>query len=259
MKTTKIDLGNGVNLELVKVPAGSFLMGRTEDYFEEYEGADLSNESPVHTVHIESFWMGKYSVTQAQWRAICALPKANIDLGSTPSRFKGDSLPVEQVSWHESAEACARLSRATEYLVKLPSEAQWEYACRAGTTNAYHFREVFNTDLANYNGSYTWRDNPAGVNRRHTTVVGSFPSNSWGLHDMHGNVWEWCEDYWHDSYEGAPTDGSAQVLPGSKYGHRVMRGGSWFSNRGFCRSAHRDGMMPFERASYVGFRVVALA
>ena len=179
-------------------------MGSPEDE----KGRD-EDESPQHRVTVSTFFISRYPVTQAQWQAIASLDKVDIDLKADPSRFKGDNRPVEQVNWYDAVEFCARLSRETGREYILPSEAEWEYACRAGTTTPFHFGETITTDLANYNGNYTYGSGPKGVYREETTPVGSFSPNAFGLSDMHGNVWEWCEDNWHNNYEGAPTDGSA--------------------------------------------------
>lgn len=147
-------------------------------------------------------------MTQAQWRAVAGLPKRQIDLNSDPSSFKGDNLPVEQVNWLEAVEFCDRLSQFTGRSYRLPSEAEWEYACRAATTTPFYFGETITTDLVNYNGNYTYGSRPKGIYQEKTTVVGSFPPNAFGLYDMHGNLYEWCADPWHDNYNSAPTDGS---------------------------------------------------
>ena len=169
---------------------------------------------------IQPFCLGKYAVTQAQWRAIAALPQINRELNPDPSGFKGDNRPVEWVSWLEAVECCDRLSRQTGRSYRLPSEAEWEYACRAGTTTPFHFGETMTTELANYCGEDrdiggrlykgAYGVGPQGAYRQETTAVGSFAvANAFGLFDMHGNVWEWCLDHWHENYQGAPTDGSA--------------------------------------------------
>ena len=153
--------------------------------------------------------MGKYPVTQAQWRFVAAqLPQVNRELEIDPSRFKGDNLPVETISWLDAEEFCQRLSHHTGRLYRLPSEAEWEYACRAGTTTPFHFGETISPEFANYNGEYTYGNGEKGVYRKQTTPVGSFQvANPFGLYDIHGNVWEWCADDWHKNYQGAPSDG----------------------------------------------------
>ncbi|MBD1808871.1 SUMF1/EgtB/PvdO family nonheme iron enzyme [Microcoleus sp. FACHB-SPT15] len=245
------DLGNGITLEMVAIPGGTFLMGSPES-----EQGRSGRESPQHTVTIQPFFMGKFSVTQAQWQAVVSLPKVNIDLKSDPSNFKGANRPVERVSWNDAVEFCARLSKATGREYRLPSEAEWEYACRAGTTTPFHFGETITTDLANYNGNYNYGSGSKGQYREQTTDTGSFPANTFGLHDMHGNVWEWCQDTWHENYNGAPTDGSAWVYENANQNRRILRGGSWDGNPGDCRSASRLDYSPDFDDDYIGFRVV---
>ena len=227
------DLGNGITLEMVQIPGGKFPMGS------EKEGD--TNESPQHSVTVQPFAMGRFEVTQAQWKAIASLPKVKIDLNADPSNFKGSDRPVEQVSWNDAIEFCDRLSAKTGKKCRLPSEAEWEYACRAGTTTPFNVGATLSTDLANYDGEQT-------------IAVGSFPPNAFGLYDMHGNVWEWCTDYYHSTYQGAPTDGSAWVEGGDRK-YRMLRGGSWFIDPWYCRSVYRYGNTPDIRGSNFGFRV----
>jgi formylglycine-generating enzyme required for sulfatase activity len=234
------DLGNGVTLEMVQISGGTFTMGSPEG--EEKRG---ENESPQHTVTVQPFFMGKYTVTQAQYQAI---------MGENPSSFKGEKRPVERVTWHNVVEFCRKLSQKTGRTYRLPSEAEWEYACRAGTTTPFHFGETITTDLANYHGNYQYASAPKGKCRNETTAVGSFPPNAFGLYDMHGNVWEWCQDTWHENYNGAPRDGSAWI--NNNNDSRLLRGGSWFNNSRYCRSANRYGFGPVNRFYSDGFRVV---
>jgi formylglycine-generating enzyme required for sulfatase activity len=243
------DLGNGIRLEMVQIPGGKFLMGSPES-----EKERETDESPQHQVTVPSFAIGKFEVTQAQWKAIASLPKVKIDLNSDPSNFKGGDRPVEQVSWDEAVEFCDRLSRQTGKKCRLPSEAEWEYACRAGTTTPFSVGVTLSTDLANYNGSYTYGAGVKGEYRKQTIAVGNFPPNAFGLYGMHGNVWEWCADYYHDSYQGAPTDGAAWVEGGDRK-YRMLRGGSWVDNLGDCRSAYRNRLTPDIRYDGIGFRV----
>jgi formylglycine-generating enzyme required for sulfatase activity len=247
------DLGNGVTLEMVAIPGGTFLMGSPESEPERAE-----DEGPQHIVTIQPFFMGKFPVTQAQWQAVARLPKVNIDLAPEPSRFKGVNRPVERVSWYEAVEFCARLSKATGREYRLPSEAEWEYACRAGTTTPFHFGETISPELANYDANYTYASGSKGIYRGQTTEVGSFSANAFGLYDMHGNVREWCADHRHENYHGAPTDGSAWLSEDENHS-RLMRGGSWNNNPQNCRSAYRNYNRPGARNnSYVGFRVVGV-
>ncbi|MEL7037613.1 MAG: SUMF1/EgtB/PvdO family nonheme iron enzyme [Cyanobacteria bacterium J06592_8] len=269
------NLGHGVTLDMVKIPAGEFLMGSPES-----EEGRLDSESPQHRVTVDSFFMGKYPVTQAQWKAVASLPKLHLDLNPDPSEFKGENRPVEQVSWYDAIEFCARLSKYTGKSYLLPSEAQWEYACRAGTTTPFHFGETISTDVANYDGNGTYGSGSQGVYRQETTPVGNFKvANNFGLFDLHGNVWEWCADPWHKNYEGAPTDGSVwdENSDGNIYLNYVdnlvnlmnlesdtrvvLRGGSWFDFPFGCRSAiryyydRRDNRL----SHTYGFRVVCVA
>jgi formylglycine-generating enzyme required for sulfatase activity len=169
--------------------------------------------------------MAKTPITQAQWRTVASWPRVERDLDLDPSRFKGDNRPVEQVSWHDAMEFCYRLSQHTGKNYTLPSEAQWEYACRAGTTTSFHFGPTISTEVANYDGKYIYGQGSRGIYRQQTIDVASFPPNAWGLHDMHGNVWEWCLDKWHDSYGGAPVDGGAwNAVEGDSLGKRCAAG-----------------------------------
>jgi hypothetical protein len=233
--TQKEDLGNGVILEMVAIPGGTFLMGSPQG-----EGYDW--EKPQHQVTVPPFYMGKYPVTQAQWEKVADLPKVKIDLNPKPSRFQGANLPVECVSWFDAVEFCARISRGTGRTYRLPSEAEWEYACRANTTTPYYFGNTITTDLVNHYGKY-----------KQTTDVGNFPQNAFGLYDMHGNVWEWCEDCWHENYINAPNNGSAWV---SDENLRIMRGGSWILYPRRCRSAYRLNVSPSYSYKDFGFRLV---
>ena len=244
------DLGNGVILEMVSIPGGTFKMGSPENE----EGYD-SSQSPQHQVTVPPFFMGKYPVTQQQWRVVAALPKDKIDLKSDPSYFKGDNLPVECVSWNDAQEFCARLSRMANKTYRLPTEAEWEYACRGGTTTPFYCGETISTDLANYDGNYTYGQGQKGEYREKTTKVGIFPANPFGLYDMCGNVWEWCEDGWHENYINAPTDGSAWTSLSTEY--MLLRGGSWCNDARCCRAAIRDRYSRGGRGNFCGFRVVS--
>ena len=216
-------------------------------------GAD---EKPVHQVTISySFYMGKYEVTQAQWQSV---------MGSNPSYFKDcGNCPVEQVSWDDAQAFIRKLNQMNDgYAYRLPTEAEWEYACRAGTTTEFAFGDSLSSDQANFDGNYPYGgaaklQSGAGVYRQKTTPVGSFQPNAFGLFDMHGNVLEWCEDWYHETYYGAPTDGSAW-LSGGEQKYRVLRGGSWYGNATYLRSAYRNWYYPGSRFDPYGFRVVAV-
>ena len=246
------ELGNAA-LEMVAIPGGTFLMGSPDNEL----GRDNS-ESPQHRVTVQPFFMGKVTVTQAQWKAVALLPKANLDLKTNPSKFRGNDRPVEQVSWHDAIEFCDRLCTKTGKPYRLPSEAEWEYACRAGTTTPFHFGETIAADLANYDGKYIYGSGVKGQYRKETIAVASFPPNAFGLYDMHGNVWEWCSDCWHEDYQGAPI--AESTWTDRKSAKKRLRGGSWYVTPGYCRSAKRGGSTPDSRPGsrhdVIGFRVV---
>ena len=211
------NLPNGVTLKMVSLPAGQFLMGSPDS-----DPDARDNEKPQHQVQVNSFAIGKYPVTQAQYEAV---------MGTNPSYFKNNPQnPVEKVSWNDAQAFCQKLSRITGKTYRLPTEAEWEYACRGGTTTRYYFG-----DDANQLGDYAWYN---GNSQGTTHPVGQKKPNAWGLYDMSGNVWEWCEDDWHDNYIGAPKDGSAWLTNDNDY--QIVRGGSWFDLPVFCRSAFRS-------------------
>jgi len=242
------DLGNGVELEMVSIPGGKFLMGSPE-------GTGNPEEKPQHEVTVQPFFMGKYQVTQEQWKIVAGFPKVNFNLQSNPSHFKGDNRPVEQVFWYEAVEFCARLSKKLGSDYSLPSEAEWEYACRAGSTTLFHFGDTITKRLVNYNRNYSFAESPKGEYRGKTTPVGTFSPNAFGLYDMHGNVWEWCADTWHNNYQGAPDNGTAWMNENENQ-MQVLRGGSWYDTPASCRSSYRYSLSPDCSASCFGFRVV---
>ncbi len=233
------DLGSGIHLDLLVIPAGGFQMGSPRHN-------DNMDEQPQHFVTIKSFMMGKFLVTQAQWKAVMGkLP---------PCRFKGDQLPVERVSWEDAQKFCQRLSKKAGRNYQLPSETQWEYACRAGTTSPFSFGETITIDVVNFNGEHTFRDESRGRYIHVTTEGGTFPPNAFGLYDMHGNLWEWCADNWLDDYSSSPRDGSSYQNKDSHY--RVARGGSWHEPPELCRSAARLRVLQSDAEEVTGFRVV---
>jgi formylglycine-generating enzyme required for sulfatase activity len=244
-------LETDINLEMVLVPGGTCWMGSPES-----EEERDSHESPQHQVTLDPFFLSKFPITQHQWRAIATLPKIQRSLGPYPSNFESDCHPVEQVSWYDAIEFCARLSQKTGQLYRLPSEAEWEYACRAGTTTPFHFGCTLKPELANYDGNHVYGKGLQGIYRQATTAVGTFQgANAFGLFDMHGNVWEWCADSWNENYQNAPTDGSPwQSDEGATY--QVLRGGAWYCLPGLCRSAQRHWNQPDGIGSGIGFRVV---
>jgi formylglycine-generating enzyme required for sulfatase activity/tRNA A-37 threonylcarbamoyl transferase component Bud32 len=237
------DLGSGVKLEMVYIPGGSFMMGSPP-------GEENGNEKPQHLVNVPAFYMGKYPITQSQYLAL---------MGKNPSHFQGGDLPVESVSWLDAQEFCDRLKAKTGKKYRLPSEAEWEYAARGGTTTPFHFGETITTDVANFDGNYTYGDAPEGKYLEKTNPVGSYKvANDLGLYDLHGNVLEWCLDEWVDNYKGAPTDGSPRgdILSRDENKLRLLRGGSWGISPGDCRSAFRDWGSAVHRDGDFGFRVV---
>ncbi|MFN9637408.1 MAG: SAV_2336 N-terminal domain-related protein [Synechococcaceae cyanobacterium] len=263
-------------LTLIQIKAGDFLMGSPADEPERFSG-----EGPQHAVIIQEFFMAQTPITQAQWREVAGWREREgetwaRELMPNPSHFgnkaDSDQRPVEQVSWLDAMEFCHRLSQRTGRHYTLPSEAQWEYACRAGSTTPFAFGATLTAELANYNAISTYGDAPKGEYRGQTTPVGMFAGNAWGLQDMHGNVLEWCLDEWHGNYEGAPTDGSAWLNPtatsneaitkgetkGNDEETRLLRGGSWLSIPRNCRSAYRYHLVPGNAHYHVGFRVVCL-
>ncbi len=251
-KELTLDCGKDVSLKLVLVPAGEFKMGGDEPPEQvarkcngvEAKAEWFQDQQPQHQVKItKPFYMGVYLVTQAQYEAV---------MGVNPSNFKGESNPMEQVSWNDTVEFCKKLSAKTGQTVRLPTEAEWEYACRAGTTTPFNTGETISTDQANYNGNFTYGSGSNGEYRQKTVAVGSFAPNAWGLYDMHGNVWEWCQD-WSGSYPSAEM-----VDPvGPENGQlRVLRGGSWNSEPWRCLSAWRSRAFPWFRGRSVGFRLV---
>ncbi len=261
---------DGLALTLLRIPAGSFLMGSPDN-----ETDRFGDEGPQHQVQLQEFLLARTPITQAQWREVAGWqplqgePAWERALNQDPlgtdvhPRFRGDDRPVVNVNWHDAMEFCRRLSKRTGKSYTLPSEAQWEYACRAGSTTPFHYGATISPELANYDATSSYAGGPTGKSRRHTTDMGSFPANAWGLHDMHGNVWEWCLDHWHGSYvagdEKAPKDGSAWKKQTAEEGERrQLRGGSWSSGPGYCRSAFRFDYRPGLTDDCVGFRVCCL-
>lgn len=232
------DLGKGISLEMIIIPPGSFQMGSRPS-----DGS--ADEHPQHFVTIKSFMLGKYLITQGQWKAVLGkLP---------PCRFKGDNLPVERVSWNDAQKFCQRLSKQTGRHYHLPSETQWEYACRAGTSTPFSFGETLTSDFANYNGEHIFKDEPRGLYFHSTSEGGKYPPNAFGVYDMHGNLMEWCADNWIDDYRMSPRDSSDYQMIDNPY--RVARGGSWHDNPQLCRSAARIRLAQSDAEEYVGLRV----
>jgi len=233
-KNQEIFISVPTGIKFVLIPESEFIMGSPS---EEKDRSDC--ESPLHRVKIKDpFYLGKTPVTQKQWKKI---------MGTGPSKFKDENRPVETVSWEEIQEFIQKLNtRENTDKYRLPSEAEWEYACRAGTQSRYFFG-----DDESKLGDYAWYVRNAG---RKTHPVGKKKPNPWGLYDMHGNVWEWVQDRWHDNYNGSPSDGS--VWEDGNSSNRVSRGGSWYCYEDSCRSAARFSRDPEKRLANLGFRLV---
>ncbi len=247
---------NAEKLEMVAIASGQFQMGASST---EASNKALSTayEFPRHRVKLSSYYMSKHPITQSQWAVVAALPNVQRELNPSPSHFRGGDLPVESVSWLDAVEFCDRLTQKTGRQYQLPSEAQWEYACRAGTHTPFSTGETINSQLADYVGTYTYSAEVAGTYRQSTTPVGTFSHNAFGLQDMHGNVWEWSADGWHRDYRGAPTHGQAwaKAHPSAM---RTVRGGGWLDNPNKIRSASRSGYLETALNRTIGFRVVAV-
>ena len=229
-------------MKFVWVPKGCFQMGSPSG-----ESERNSDEGPVHRVCVDGFWMGKYEVTQGEWQKI---------MGNNPSRFKKVfNYPVEKVSWDDCQSFIRKLNARSNKTFRLPTEAEWEYACRAGTTTPFSFGSTISTDQANYNGNYTYGYSRQGVYRKSTVSVGSFRSNAFGLYDMHGNVWEWCSDWYDKDYYKKRVGQNPQGASSGSF--RVLRGGCWDYGPGGVRSAYRFRFSPGNRGSYLGFRLVS--
>lgn len=243
-------------IKMVKIPAGKFLMGASR-----HDLYPSPSELPRVEVTLESFLISETTITQRQWEIVANWEPVDRPLKHRPSYFKESGLPVEQVSWHDAMEFCARLRRKTRVAYTLPTEAQWEYACRAGTTSDYSFGNSLTPDRANFDTQWDYLSPfPEG---KEQTVEGRFyPPNGWGVFGMHGNVFEWCLDSWYGTLKGMPQDGSARIKPvdpALKAVHAV-RGGGWMSPPQECRSSARRGVQHYsDGCSDVGFRVVAPA
>jgi formylglycine-generating enzyme required for sulfatase activity len=239
------DLGQENLLQMISIPKGFFQMGSHDE-------GGYPDELPIHPMFLKEFSISQFPITQAQWQVV---------MGRAPDcRFHGPDLPVENISWKEAVLFCERLSRRVNRQYTLPSESQWEYACRASTSTPFSTGDTITTDYANYVGDFVYRLAQCGIYRHQTTPQGTFLPNPWGLYDMHGNVWEYCQDAWSETYAGAPIDGSAR--PGyyssrsKETAFRVCRGGSWHEPPAHCRSATRLKVAEDERLEYYGFRVV---
>ena len=242
-------LGNGVPLHMVQIPGGTFVMGAPDD-----EPGAKSSERPRHQVTVAPFYLGKYPGTLDQWRAVMGARPAAMTVAESAFKKSGRQ-PAVRVSFDEVEEFCARLSRKARRVFRLPTEAEWEYACRAGTSSAFAFGETITRDVVIHDGEAIRRGHANGPHAT-TRPVGSLrAANAFGLFDMHGQVWEWCQDWWHGHYENAPADASAWTGGGALH-TRVLRGGSWYAAADLCRSASRTmGGEAGIRSRQIGFRV----
>ena len=236
---------NGVEFPFRWCPSGTFMMGSPEGEAERYD-----DETQHQVTLTRGFWMLETPVTQSMWKKVT---------GSNPSNWKGAKLPVETVSWGDCQEFIEQLNAhlagtpgvPSGYRFSLPTEAQWEYACRAGTTTPFHFGSVLNGDKANCDGNYPYGTSTKGQYLEKTSEVGSYPANAWGLFDMHGNVQEWCLD-WYDDYPDSSVTDPVEPFEGS---YRVLRGGGWLNDARDCRSADRRSGDPSSRLNYFGVRI----
>jgi len=269
----RLPLPGGIPLELVKIPAWEGLIGSTaaeagrDGYGNrpECEGNDVEAQ---RWVTLTEFAIARYPISQEQWNAVAMLEIQKFEIPLDPASTKGKNLPVEMVTWWEVSEWCARLNfylvdklGEGSLQVMLPSECQWEVACRAGSSSPFHFGATIDSTWANYDSNYIYGGGKKGRFLNKASAVGDYGLvNPWGLADMHGNVWEWCADLWHPSLLGAPRDGRAWLEPAADYSEvhpkrRLLRGGCWSSYPVSCRAAYRNSMHLDLRNSYVGFRV----
>jgi formylglycine-generating enzyme len=233
------DFTNSLGMKFVWIPSGKFMMGSPKQ-----EEERLSNEAQHNVTLSNGFFMGIHLVTQEEWQTV---------MGNKPSGFKGEkNLPVDSVSWNDCQEFIKKLREKDEKPYRLTSEAEWEYCCRAGTTTPFNFGGTISTDQANYCGNLTYGNGKKCINRERTTPVGTFPANAWGLHDMHGNLWEWCQDCCGDYPQNDVVDPQGSE---SEADHRILRGGSWYSYDDMCRSARRSGSEPAYSTTLIGFRI----
>jgi sulfatase modifying factor 1 len=229
---------NSIGMKFVWIPPGNFMMGSPKD-----EKLRRDKETQHKVTLTKGFYMGVYAVTGEEWQAV---------MGNNPSKFQTEkNLPVDQVSWDDCQDFIKKLREKDKRLYRLPTEAEWEYSCRAGTKTPFHFGETISNDQANYNGNFTYGDGKKGKYRAKTTPVGSFPANAWGLHDMHGNVWQWCQDWFGDYPQNDVIDPQGPEN-GEK---RVLRGGSWGDHPVYCRSALRYRFEPGHRDFCIGCRL----
>ena len=245
---------NSIGMKLVLIPPGEFMMGSPKELIEEQQKVHADDkwylsfiraEEPQHRVRItKPFYLGVYEVTQGEYEQL---------MGKNPSKFQDATRPVERVSWEDAVAFCRKLSAKEGQEYRLPTEAEWEYACRAGTTTPFSFGGVLNGEQANCDGNYPYGTNAKGPYKEQTVPIGSYRPNAFGLYDMHGNVWEWCQDRWDAEYYGkSPSENPPGAASGSG---RVIRGGCYVRNARYCRAAYRHGLEPSHWSSIMGFRL----
>ena len=241
------ELGNGVLLTMIQIPPGAFMMGSSAN-----EAGQENSEEPKHPVNISTFYLGQTQITQAQWSAI--FPDKAVKFGNN------SQLPIDSISWLDAIEFCHRLSTNTGREYRLPTESEWEYACRATTTNPFAYGDTISPSIVNYDGLRPYGQILKGTCRNKATPVAMFPPNLFGLYDMHGNLWEWCLDEWFADYQDAPKDGTARgdLVTRDENKQRVVRGGSWFSSGQICRAASRSSLPASYQHNHYGFRVVCV-
>ena len=232
------EVTNSIGMTFTLIPAGHFTMGSPP------QEAGRGETEQLHRVTLtRSFYLGTTEVTQGQWLQV---------MEENPSFLEGDELPVETVTWEQAVEFCRRLSGIEQHTYRLPTEAEWEYACRAGTATPFSTGDTISAADANYDARKTYGNGVAGAFREASTPVASFPPNAWGLHDMHGNVWEWCSD-WFGEYPASEITDPKGAEEGTT---RVVRGGCWINDPAICRSANRGDTVPISWNFHFGFRVV---
>jgi formylglycine-generating enzyme required for sulfatase activity len=240
-----VRLSSKAILTMIKITGDRFIMGTPD-----IEIGRNDDETPQHEVIIKDFFVSQYLVTQNQYQEV---------MNKNPSVFQGENKPVENLSWYEAQEFCHKASQITGKKIRLLTEAEWEYVCRAGTDTSFHYGTTITSELANYKACYGYAQGKSGQWREETTEVGLFPPNQFGLYDLHGNVWEWCEDHWHENYHQAPKAGEAWSTQTQKQTDdrqpRVIRGGSWDDTAYYCRCGVRLWALPTFKGKLIGFRV----
>ena len=239
------DLGYRINLEMVAIPGGESILNLSDR---------ANNTTYQNLVSIPSFYIAKFPITQIQWQQVAILPPIERNLQPKPSQFVGENLPVENVSWYDAVEFCQRLSQVTGKQYRLPLEIEWEYACKAGTTTPFSCGQTITSEIANYNGRYTYASELKGEYRKTTTPVDKFPPNAFGVYDLHGNVWEWCEDNWQENDLDAFGNNTTGIFSDNSV--KVIRGGSWGSRPRFCSCTHYDRFVAENFNNFIGFRCV---